>query len=175
MPHLLGRNGGVSSADVIAMDSVFQETPTEGEKMEYDQLMQWLDQADETLTIVDRPVHDLQQEYQVGGWFHPTLLLFTLASFHLPCIGIVDQKAGVKLLRLALSQAARLASIHIFLSHFAVVFFQFSKLSISTSFLPSCSSLALSPLFPSLHPSILSYFPPSQANLLISTPFSHPC
>ena len=47
------------------MQYLFQESV--GERGEYDQLMQWLDGADDTLTIVDRPVHDLQQEYQVCG------------------------------------------------------------------------------------------------------------
>ena len=55
---------------------VFQESV--GERGEYDHLMQWLDSADDTLTIVDRPVHDLQQEYQVCG----TASFANSLSFH---------------------------------------------------------------------------------------------
>ena len=36
------------------------------EQKEYDELVQWLDQADDLLKIVDRPVHDRQDEFKVG-------------------------------------------------------------------------------------------------------------
>lgn len=37
----------------------------EQEQEDYNDLVQWLDRANETLLIVDRPVHNREQEYLV--------------------------------------------------------------------------------------------------------------
>ncbi len=37
----------------------------EGEQKEYDELLKWLDQADEILKIVDQPLRDRNKEYKV--------------------------------------------------------------------------------------------------------------
>lgn len=39
------------------------------EQKEYDDLVQWLNEAEELLNIVDRPVHDRQKEYKVKNLF----------------------------------------------------------------------------------------------------------
>ena len=44
----------------------------EVEQKDYDELLEWLDQADDILKIVNRPVHDRNKEYKVSkqsNWY----------------------------------------------------------------------------------------------------------
>ena len=51
------------------------------EQRELDELLRWLDHAEDVLQIVDRPVHDRQKEYQVNSFCNILFFsVFTLSS-----------------------------------------------------------------------------------------------
>ena len=52
------------------------------EQRELDELLRWLDHAEDVLQIVDRPVHDRQKEYQVN--YFCNIFFFSFYP-HFPC------------------------------------------------------------------------------------------